>query len=168
MILLVTAAERARECGDALQLATDQPTQCATTLSDALSLLRSNEYMAVVLDQCLLDADPEQSELITLHLDSAMPISVNCALSGVDRVVREVLVALRRREIEVSSSLRLVEAELRSGLRDPLTAVILNCDLLLEMSGLPQIVRERIALIEEKAREIGSRLELNQKAVVPA
>jgi hypothetical protein len=61
MILLVTASDRAQECATALQIPTAQSTQCAKNLYEALGLLRSSEYVAVILDQCLLDADPEDA-----------------------------------------------------------------------------------------------------------
>ena len=64
MILLVIASDRAQECATALQVATDQSVHIARTLYDCLGLLRANEYVAVVIDECLLDSDPEQGELI--------------------------------------------------------------------------------------------------------
>jgi signal transduction histidine kinase len=159
MILLITGSERAQECATALQVASDQPTHSARTLYEALGLLRSNVYIAVVVDQCLLDADPEQNELIIRHLGTAIPVYVNCALCGIDRVVREVGAALSRREIEVSKARKAAEEALCSELREPLTAVLLNCDLLLEIPGLASSVREKITVIEEMAREVSNRLE---------
>ena len=160
MILLAIASDRAQECATALQVATDQSVHIAKTLHDCLGLLRANEYVAVVVDECLLDSDPEQGELIIQHLGTAIPVYVNCALCGIGRLVRDVCAAMRRREIEVRNAWDAAEARLRSELREPLTAVLLNCDLLLEMPGLPAVVREKIAIIEEMARAVSDRLEV--------
>lgn len=168
MILLITASERAHECATALQVATDQPTHCAKTLCEALDLLRCNEYVAVTVDQCLLDSEPEQSEFIIQHLGTAIPIHVNCALCGIDRIVGEVVAALHRREIEISKARRAAEEQLRSELREPLTAVLLNCDLLLDLLDLPPSIREKVSVMERMTREVCNRLEVKEESAIGA
>ena len=100
MILLVTPSARSQECAQALQAATNHPTHTAPTLQAAVSHLREQEYLAVVVDQFLLEAEPDESDQMLQHLEGAFPVYVNCAISGIDRIVREVRSALRRRQRE--------------------------------------------------------------------
>jgi hypothetical protein len=48
-------------------------------------------------------------------------------------------------------------------LRDPLTAVLLNCDLLQEMGGLPRTALEKIAVIQEKALDLAGRIDVREE-----
>ena len=160
MILLLTASERAQECSTAVQLATGQPTHCASALLEAMGLLRSSEYDAVVLDQCVLDADPEQGDLLLQHLRTATPVYVNGALAGIERIIRDLRAALARRQIEISKARNHSESILRSELREPLTALLLNCDLLLEMPSLEPAARAKVATIQEMGHHLADRLEV--------
>lgn len=168
MILLLTASPRAQECATALQVATGQPTHCIGALYDAMGLLRSNEYQAVVLDQCLLDADPEQGDLLIQRLGTATPVFVNGALAGVERIVGDLRAALARRQIEICNARNHAESALRSELREPLTALLLNCDLLLEIPTLDQSIRSRIGTIQEMGRHLADRLEVGDTTATHA
>ena len=88
MILLVTPSERAKDCAQVLQQATGHPTQVANTLHSAISSLRTQEYAAVVIDQFLLETEPDECELMLTHLASAVPVYVNCGISGAERIAR--------------------------------------------------------------------------------
>ena len=97
MILLITPSSRGQECAQALLATTSLPTHVASTLQAAVAKLREQEYLAVVIDQCLMEVEPDEGELMLQHLGSAFPVYVNCAISGIERVVREVRSALSRR-----------------------------------------------------------------------
>jgi hypothetical protein len=168
MILLLTASERAQECATAVQVATGQPTHSANTLYDAMGLLRSNEYDAVLLDQCLLDADPEQGNLLIQHLGTATPVYVNGALAGIERIIRDVRASLTRRKMEVSKARSHAESMFRSELREPLTALLLNCDLLLEMPTLDHTARSKVEIIQEMGRHLADRLEVSDTTATHA
>jgi len=56
MILLVTSSVRAAECAAALNQATGERVAVAESLPRATTLLRAECYLAVVLDQYLLEA----------------------------------------------------------------------------------------------------------------
>jgi signal transduction histidine kinase len=168
MILLLTASERSQECATALQVATGQPTHCVGALFDAIGRLRSSEYQAAVLDQCVLDADPEQADLLIQHLGTATPVYVHGALAGIERIVGDVRTALSRRQIEICNARNHAESALRSELREPLTALLLNCDLLLEMSTLDQGARSKIEAIQEMGRHLADRLEVHDTTATHA
>lgn len=167
MILLLTASERSQECATALQVATGQPTHCVGALFDAIGRLRSSEYQAAVLDQCVLDADLEQADLLIRHLGTATPVYVNGALAGIERIVDDVRTALSRRQIEICNARNYAESALRSELRAPLTALLLNCDLLLEMT-LDRGARSKIEVIQEMGRHMADCLEVHDTTATHA
>jgi hypothetical protein len=82
MILLVTPSERRENCAQVLHGATGHPAHVANTLQAAIGSLRIQEYSAVVIDQFLLETEPDECDLMLRHLGSAVPIYVNCAISG--------------------------------------------------------------------------------------
>ena len=61
MILLVTSSERASECAAALHEATGEEVVVAESLLRATTLLRAGCYLAVVLDQYLLETGPDEA-----------------------------------------------------------------------------------------------------------
>ena len=160
MILFTTASQRAAECVTALHVATNQTTHGANSMHEALGMLRSNEYVVVVIDQCLLDGEPDGDRLLVQHLGPAIPVYVNCALCGVERIVRDVRLALARREIEIRKARQCAEEALRQTLRVPLTAILLNSDLLVEMSNVPANAREKAEAIQEMARQLAAQVEV--------
>jgi PAS domain-containing protein len=159
MILLVTPSSRIADCVHALQTALGRPVESAGTLPAATALLRAREYAAVVIDQFLLDADPDGSEQMLQHLGGAVPVYVNCAISGVERVVREVRTALNRRQREERILRQSAERAVWNELRETVTAMLLSCDLVLESSGVSPAAARRIQTIHELANTIRTRLE---------
>ena len=133
--------------------------ESATALPAATALLRAQEYEAVVIDQFLLDADPDGSEQLLQHLDGAVPIYVNCAISGVERVVREVRTALNRRQREEKILRQSTERAVWNELRETVTAMLLSCDLALEAHDVPADAAQKISAIHDLADSIRKRLE---------
>ena len=110
MILLTTPSARVAECAAAIHGGTSHKVQTAATLQEAIGLLREAEYPVVVLDQCMLDADPDQAEVALQHTGTALVVNVNCAIAGTERIVREVRTALRRRQREAGLCQRIASA----------------------------------------------------------
>ena len=168
MILLLTASERSQECATALHVATGQPTHCVGALFDAIGRLRSSEYQAAVLDQCWISKSACSGSASSTHLGTATPVYVNGALAGIERIVGDVRTALSRRQIEICNARNHAESALRSELREPLTALLLNCDLLLEMYTLDQGARSKIEAIQEIGRHLADRLEVHDTTATHA
>ncbi len=159
MILLITPSARNEECAQALRTATGHPTQVTATLQAAVSNLRSQEYSAVVVDQFLLEAEPDEGDQMLQHLGGAVPIYVNCAVSGVERVVREVRSALSRRQREEQVARWSAEQAMWSELKESVTAMLLSCELALAAPGVPAAAAEKMRAIHEIAKGIRERLE---------
>lgn len=158
MILLITPSARGQECAQALLAKTTLPTQVAPTLQAAVARLREQEFSTVVIDQCLIEAEPDESELILRHLGAALPVYVNCAISGIERVVREVRGALSRRareqEIARVSATRVIWSELK----ESVTAILLSCDLVLASKDVPAPMAGNIQVIHDLATRMREQL----------
>lgn len=159
MILLVTPIVRANECARALQENTREEVVVAESLPQAATLLRSNSYLAVVLDQHILETEPDEIDTAMQHLGTAIPIQVNLAISGLDRLVREVRAAIERRKREEVAARRAVTGELHSELNGTVTALLLDCELALEVPGLPATATEKLQSAHELVKKIRAQLE---------
>lgn len=164
MILLITPSGRGGECGNALQEATSEPVHVAENLRQAVVRLRAEEYRAVVIDQSLLEAEPGESETVLQHIGTAIPVHVNFAISGMERVSREVRAALQRRKREELVARQAAEQALCSELKDSVTAMLLSCELALNVPNLPAPAAEKIHTVHRLARDLRVRLGLEKAA----
>ncbi len=125
----------------------------------ASAMLRSREYTAVVVDECLLDADAETADEVLLQdIGNAVPIYMNFAISGGERVAREVRAAVKRRQRESAIAQRAAETTLRNELKGSLTAMLLSCQMALATQGLPAALVTRIRSIHDAAQDMRSHL----------
>lgn len=158
MILLITCIAKAQACAQALQEATSEPVTVCSALQEAVHQLKEKEFSAVVLDLLLLDAQPDEGETVLKHLGSAVPVYLNFATTGSARVVRELRSALQRRKREVLAAKNNAEQTLRHELRDTLTALLLSCELALQVPELPAQAEIKMQAVEVLAREVNARL----------
>jgi len=158
MILLITALADAQRCACALQEATDESTLVAPTLADAVRQLQEQEFSAVVMDQLLLDSEPEEAEVVFKHLGQAVPVYLNFALVGMSRVTRELRSALNRRNREVLVARREAEQALRHELNEKVTALMLSCEMALQVPGLPELAAAKMQAVDALAREMRDKL----------
>jgi len=158
MILLITPSARGPECAATLKDATGEETHWAENLQQAVTRLREQAYSAVVLDQFLLENEPSESEQVFERLGTAIPVYLNFAVSGMDRLLREVRSALHRRKREEAQARRAVEQQIRSEMCESLTAMLLSCELAISTPGLPNPAAEKIRAIDDLARDMRLRL----------
>jgi hypothetical protein len=158
MILLITPSARGQECTAALKEATGNETIWAANLQQAVARLREQTYSAVVIDQFILETEPDKADQMFEHLGTAFPVYINFAVSGIERLVREVRSALHRRKREESQARRSVENQMRSEMCETLTAMLLSCELAMEVPDVPAPAAERIRVIDNLARELRQRL----------
>jgi hypothetical protein len=161
MILLITPSERGQQCADSLQVATGEQAHWAKDLQEAITLLREQTYSAAVIDQFLVETEPEEGEQVIEHLGTAFPVHINFAVTGMERLVREVRSALHRRKREESAARRTVAEQMRCEMRETLTALLLSCELAMSVPELPIPAAERIRSIDTLARELRLRLQVN-------
>src|SRR5579864_8330198 len=163
MILLITPSARGQQCVDALKASTGKETHWAQTLQEAASRLREQTYSAAVIDQFLLETEPEEADQVLEHLGTAFPVHINFAVTNLERLVREVRSALHRRRREESAARLAVEDQMRSEMRETLTAMLLSCELAMSVPNVPAPAVEKIRSIDNLARELRLRLEPNSQ-----
>jgi len=161
MILLITPSARGQECATSLQSSTGEETLWAKTLQDAAIRLREQTYSAAVIDQFLLETEPQESEHVLEHLGTAFPVYINFAVTGMERLVRETRSALHRRQREESAAKRAVREQMRSEMCETLTAMLLSCELAMSVPDVPMSAVEKIRSIDNLARELRMRLQVN-------
>jgi hypothetical protein len=161
MILLVTTSASGSQCAESLYAATGQETQWANTLQAGATRLREQSYSAVVIDQFLLETEPEESDQMIEHIGAAFPVYVNFALTGMERLVREVRSALHRRKREENAARRAVAEQLHCEMSEALTAMLLSCELAMSVPDVPATAAEKIRIIDDLARKLRLRLEVN-------
>lgn len=161
MILLITPSAIGPQCAESLYAATGQETQWARSLQEAATRLREQTYAAAVIDQFLLETEPDDSDQMIEHLGTAFPVYVNFAVTGMPRLVREVSSALHRRKREESAARRSVAEQMNSEMRETLTAMLLSCELAMSVPNIPGPAAEKIRTIDNLAREMRLRLEVN-------
>jgi signal transduction histidine kinase len=162
MILLITPSQRGSECATAIETAIAQPAQAVKSFQEATFCLRAHNYTAVVIDECLLDAEPDQASLVLKHIQTAIPIYVNGAINGISRIVEKVQSALQRRTHDEAAARLSALASLRSELREPLTGIILNCELILDVPNVAFAVKDKVRAVHDLARQLGAKFQLDE------
>ncbi len=129
------------------------------TLEQAMQLLRATPCRVAVVDAGLLETDPKGIDKLLCEIPSAMPIFPNLAVCGPERLVNEIKASLRRGEKDSQRAHDNARRELRSHLRDAVTAFLLNCDLALQIPGLPNEAGKKILLLHDLATRMRDLLE---------
>jgi signal transduction histidine kinase len=161
MILLITPSGRGQQCADSLNVATGRQTHWAQNLQEATTRLREQTYSAAIIDQFLLETEPEGSDQMIEHLGTAFPVYINFAVTGMERLLREVRSALHRRQREETAARVAVVEQMRSEMRETLTAMLLSCELAMSVPDIPLPATEKIRAIDNLARELRLRLQVN-------
>lgn len=158
MILLITSLAKPQDCAAALEEVTAESVQVAATLHEAVSQLQAHEFSAVVLDQILLDAEPDDVETIFKHIGTAVSVYSNFAISGIERVSRELRSAVHRRRRELLIARKEAEQDLRSELKGTITALLLSCEMALGVPNLPLLAETKMRAVDALAREMRAKL----------
>ncbi len=112
----------------------------------------------MVIDQLLLDAEPEGGETVLKHLGSAVPVYLNFAMNGIERAVRELRSALQRRQREVLLARQEAQQALRSELKDKVTALLVSCEMSLQAENLPATAETRMNAVYALAQQVREKL----------
>ena len=161
MILVITPSVRGQECAQTLNVATGRQTYWASNLQEAVARLREQTYSAAIIDQFLLETEPQESDQMIEHLGTAFPVYINFAVTGMDRLIREVRSALHRRQREEAAAHAAVVEQMRSEMRETLTAMLLSCELAMSVPDVPGPATEKIRAIDNLARDLRTRLQAN-------
>lgn len=160
MNLLVSATPRSLECAAAIEEATQLRTTLCGDAGKARTMVRSGEFTAVIFDQANLD--PAMLEEILGNAGLAIPVYVNSALMGPERITREVRSALARVEREKKIAARNAAALMRNDLKGEITGILIAAELALETHDMPLFVEEKLRDIEQLASRMRGRFETIQ------
>src|ERR1700739_2578915 len=147
MILLITPSVRGQECALTLKDSTGYETHWTENLQQGVARLREQAYVAVVIDQFLVENEPSESDQVLDHLGTAFPVYLSFAVSGMERLLREVRSALQRRKREETQARHSVEQQIRSEMFESITALLLSCELAMAVPGVPSPAVEKIRVI---------------------
>jgi hypothetical protein len=158
MILLITPFASVQRCGKAIEEAISEGVDVTESLRQAIVRLRAAEYSVVVIDQSLMEAEPEDSDTVLQHIGAAVPVQVNFGISGVERVVREVRAALNRRKREERIARESAARALYSEVKGSVTALLLSCEVALETPDLPRNAAQKIQAVQQLAQDLRAKL----------
>jgi arsenate reductase-like glutaredoxin family protein len=147
MILLLTSSNRRVECGNALEQAIGESVEVCETVRKATSMLRSNEYSAVIMDDLMVEVEGDALEGLLNNLGLAVPVYVNLAISNAERIKRELRLALRRNRESRMIAIRAAESQLRSEIRDAITGILLSTELVLRTPEMPPEAIEKLTSV---------------------
>ena len=159
MLLLVTPSSRGSEFATALNLALGEKVEVAINCRRANSLLRKAEFDTIILDEPIVENEPDGIDVLLENSGIALPVYINLAISGSDRVVREVRTALRRYREERLVAMRSAATLLRTELRGAVAGILLSTELAMKNPAIPEEVLSKLQSVCELAGEIRTRLE---------
>jgi len=164
MILLVTDCARGPQCAAALQRSTGERVEiiksvrrCAQVLQD--DKLPVSSLIAVVVDSALIESESSAAEELLERADTALPIIINLAISGIDRVVRDVKLALQRYSKQRLLAMQAAESILRSQVKSAVTGILLSSQLALALPSLPPEAEVKMRAVHQLALSLRARLE---------
>ena len=141
-----------------MRAATNEEVVLAESVSKASTLLRTGTYLAVVVDQYLLDTEPDETEAVMQHLGTAIVVYANLAICGLERLIWDVRFAVRRRRREEQAAREAAISTLHSELNETMTALLLSSELALGTPGLPQKAAENVQAVNCLVQKLRSQL----------
>ena len=80
-----------------------------------------------------LQTEPVESDMVLQHIGTAVPVHVNFAINNMDRVASELRTALQRHHKEVELVRQELQRALRNELKGTVAALLLSCELALQV-----------------------------------
>ncbi len=157
-ILIVTGMEGAENCASALSKMLEMECVAANSRKAAVSALRRSEFAAVVVDEGIVDIDPAGTDSIWEQAGLAIPVQVNFALSGAQRLAREIRMALNRRERERALAHEAAAAAIENELKSTVAGLLLHSQLALQDREIPAPLAEKLRLVADLAGNLRQQL----------
>ena len=132
----------------------------AESLARATTFLRANSFATVALDQYVLENHPEEADAMLDHTDTAIPVEVNFAICGMDRLAREVRRASRRRQREETNARLAAVSKLYAQLNTTITALLLSIELAIQTDTSPSLAFEKLDSIHQLVETLRQQLKM--------
>ena len=88
------------------------------------------------------------------HIGTAVPVHVNFAINGMDRVARELRAALTRHKRAVLLVRQEAQQAVRNELKDAITALLLSCEMALQVPNLQSGAESQMRTVHQLTQEI--------------
>ncbi len=163
-ILIITGMEGADNCAAALSRLLNTHCDTAQGRRAAVTALNRCEYAAVVIDEALSDSDPQGADLIWERAGLAIPMQINFALTGVERLAREIRMALNRAERERALARAAAAAAIEHQLKSTVAGLLLHSQLALADLHVSSPAAEKLRVVADLA---GSLREQLAPAILP-
>ena len=157
-ILIVTGIEGAENCAAALSRLLELSCELAVGRKVALSALKRSDFAAVVVDEGIVDCDPAGADLIWENSGLAIPLQVNFALSGAQRLAREIRMALNRRDRERALAHDAAASAFDGELKSTVAGLLLHSQLALADRDLPAPLAEKLRVVADLAGNLRQQL----------
>lgn len=157
-ILMVTGIEGARNCADVVAKHLGMEVEVADGRKSALVVLRQKEFAAVVVDDTIAECDPAAADAVWERAGLAIPLQVNFALSGADRLIRDIRSALARRDREQTLARKAAAAAIETELKSTVAGLLLQSELALSGSDANSPVTERLRIVADLAGNLRRQL----------
>lgn len=157
-ILIVSGIEGVRNCANVVAKQLGMKVDVASGGRGAVDALRRREFAVVVVDETLVECDPQAAESIWERSGLAIPMQINFALAGAARIIREVRAALQRRQREQSVARIAAREAIESELKNTVTGLLLQSQLALAEDGLPNQIAQKLRMVEELAGKLRKQL----------
>jgi hypothetical protein len=157
-VLLISTMEGVENCARAIAEQVNARVEVAAGRRAGLSALRREEFGVVVVEESLAESDSAWAEQVWAMSGLAMPLQVNFAISGTNRLVREVKAALARRDGEQAVARRAVAREMENDLKSSVTGLLLESQLALREPFIPPSLEPKLRHLVELAGALRERL----------
>ncbi len=157
-ILVVSGMEGVENCASALSKTLGLECEAAQGRRAAVAALKRGQYTAIVVDENIIDLDAAGSELIWELAGLAIPVQVNFALSGVERLAREVRMALNRRERERALAHQAAAAAIENELKSTVAGLLLHSQLAMQEREVSAPLAEKLRVVADLAGSLRQQL----------
>ncbi len=157
-VLIVTGMEGADQCAAALSRQLDMECVAVQGRKAAIAALKRGEFAAVVIDEAVLDYDPAGAEQIWEQAGLAIPVQISFALTGAQRLAREIRLALNRRERELALAHEAAAAAIEKELKSTVAGLLLHSQLALQNHPVPGPLAEKLRLVADLAGNLREKL----------
>ena len=140
----------------------------AASPEEAFPMLHDATCRVAVVDAALVETDPKGVDRLLFENPGVLPIFPNLAVCGPQRLVCEIKAALRRGGQESQRAADCARLEFRSDLKDSVTALLLNCDLTLQIPALPIEIAKKVHLLHDLAAKMCDQLEVDLRQAASA
>ncbi len=140
----------------------------APSVEEALRWTRGAACTVAVVDAGLLETDAKAVDYLLSENPALVPVFPNLAVCGQERLACEIKAALRRGEKECQRAAECARRELRVHLKNALTAMLLDCDLALQIPELPDEAGKKLLLLHDLATQMRDHLEVQTERAASA